>query len=221
MRISELARATDLSMPTLKYYLREGLLMPGAATSRTSADYGVEHVERVRLVRALIEQGGIGIAGVHAVLAALREPPGSWHEFLGVAHAALPLPGAGGAVSPEVGDLIAELGWAVGPTCPPAHALGAAIRSAREAGVPLDHDNLLLYAAPMHEVALLDLAKVNEAAAAGGPAAALRLVVLGNVLLDPVLIALRRVAQEAASAAGADRVSSPVLPPEFGQDDPS
>ena len=201
MRISELARATDVAVPTLKYYLREGLLMSGAATSRTSADYGVEHVERVRLVRALIEQGGIGIAGVHAVLAALSEPPKSWHDFLGVAHAALPLPGGSDAASPEVDDLLAELGWAVDRGCPPAHALGAAIRSAREAGVPLGHDDLVRYAGRMHEVALLDLAKVDEAAAAGGPAAALRLVVLGNVLLDPVLIALRRVAQEAASAA--------------------
>jgi DNA-binding transcriptional MerR regulator len=208
MRISELAQATDVPTHTLKYYLREGLLMAGAATSRTTADYGVEHVERVRLVRALIEQGGIGIAGVHAVLAALREPPKSWHDFLGIAYAALPLPGASEAVSPEVDDLVAELGWAIEPGCPPAHALGAAIRSAREAGVPLGHDDLLRYAERMHEVALLDLAKVDEVAAAGGPAAALRLVVLGNVLLDPVLIALRRVAQEAASAA---RAEPPVL----------
>jgi len=201
MRISELAEATDVPVHTLKYYLREGLLMAGEVTSRTTADYGIPHVERVRLVRALIEQGGIGIAGVHAVLAALAAPPRSRHEFLGAAHAALPLPGSSDPMTPEVDDLVHELGWAVEPECPPARALGAAIRSAREGGVPLGHDELLAYAAPMHEVALLDLAKVDEVAAVGGPPAALRLVVIGNVLLDPVLIALRRVAQEAASAA--------------------
>jgi DNA-binding transcriptional MerR regulator len=82
MRISELAGVTGVPVHTLKYYLREGLLMAGEVTSRTTADYGNAHVERVRLVRALVEQGGIGIAGVHAVLAALAAPPRSRHQFL-------------------------------------------------------------------------------------------------------------------------------------------
>ena len=71
MRISELAETTGVPVHTLKYYLREGLLMPGEATSRTRAEYGPEHVERVRLVRALVEHGGVGIAGVHSILGAL------------------------------------------------------------------------------------------------------------------------------------------------------
>jgi MerR HTH family regulatory protein len=64
VRISELSEATGVAVHTLKYYLREGLLMPGRPTSRTRAEYGGEHVERVRLVRALVEHGGVPIAGV-------------------------------------------------------------------------------------------------------------------------------------------------------------
>ena len=75
MRISDLAETTGVPVHTLKYYLREGLLMPGEATSRTRAEYGPEHVERVRLVRALVEHGGIGIAGVRSMLTALSAPP--------------------------------------------------------------------------------------------------------------------------------------------------
>jgi DNA-binding transcriptional MerR regulator len=60
VRISELAESTGVALPTLKYYLREGLLMPGTPTSRTRAVYDGTHVERVRLVRALIETGGMG-----------------------------------------------------------------------------------------------------------------------------------------------------------------
>ena len=85
MRISELATSTGVPVNTLKYYLREGSLMPGRTPRRTRSDYGPEHLERVRLVRALVEQGGVGIAGVLAVLAALDRPPPSRHDFLGVA----------------------------------------------------------------------------------------------------------------------------------------
>ena len=38
MRISDLAETTGVPVHTLKYYLREGLLMPGEATSRTRAE---------------------------------------------------------------------------------------------------------------------------------------------------------------------------------------
>ena len=48
MRISELAAVTEVPVATLKYYLREGVLPPGEARTRTSADYGHELVERVR-----------------------------------------------------------------------------------------------------------------------------------------------------------------------------
>src|SRR6478752_4591497 len=57
MRISELAGATGVTVPTIKYYLREGLLSEGARTSATQAEYGEDHVRRLRVVRALIESG--------------------------------------------------------------------------------------------------------------------------------------------------------------------
>ena len=53
------------------------------------------------------------------------------------------------------------------------------------------------YAEGMQQVAAVD---VDLALGAASTAEALRLVVVGTVLVDPVLIALRRVAQEAVSA---------------------
>src|SRR5688572_26016195 len=103
VRISELAHRTGVPVHTLKYYLREGLLMPGEASSRTRATYDERHVERVRLVRALVEHGGVGIAGVRSILTALESPPPSRHELLGVAHGSLP----GGATA--AGDLAADV----------------------------------------------------------------------------------------------------------------
>ena len=197
MRISELSSASGVPVPTLKYYLREGLLMPGEATSRTRAEYGPEHLERLRLVRALVEHGGVGIAGVRSVLEALAAPPPSRHDFLGVAHCALPTSGDDAPPSPEVTALIDDLGWQVWPEAPAARALGVAVTAAREAGVPVDMPRLQRYAEAMHEVAVID---VEHAIAAGSPEAAMHAVVVGTVMIDPVLVALRRVAQEAVSA---------------------
>lgn len=197
MRISELAETTRVPVHTLKYYLREGLLMPGEATSRTRAVYGVGHVERVRLVRALVEHGGVGIAGVRSILEALAAPPPSRHDLLGVAAAALPTPGDDGPVSEEVSALIQDLGWSVWPQAPAVRALTAAVSAARDAGIPLRTASLRRYAEAMVGVAEVDL---DEALSTHGPAAAVHTVVVGTVMLDPVLVALRRIAQEAVSA---------------------
>ncbi len=201
MRISELAAQSGVPLPTLKYYLREGLLMPGHAQSRTRADYGPEHLERVRLVRALVEHGGIGISGAHRIIEALDSPPPSRHELLGIAHGALP-----GAVveddapdpDPSVAAFVERLGWHVEDCAPAIHRLSEAVVRARAAGIDLPDADLERYAASMRAVAGVDLEVAGRAATA---ADAMHTVVVGTVLVDPVLLALRRLAQEAESAA--------------------
>jgi DNA-binding transcriptional MerR regulator len=197
VRISELAERTGVPVHTLKFYLREGVLMPGEARSRTRSDYGEEHVERVRLVRALVEHGQVPLTGVRAVVAALEAPPPQRHDLLGVAHCALPGARPDGPVSEDVAALVARLGWRVSPDAPALASLSAALEGTHEAGVPLAEEDLRRYAEAMRGVAEVDL---DIALAAPGPADALRIVVLGTVVVDPVLIALRRVAQEAVSA---------------------
>jgi DNA-binding transcriptional MerR regulator len=202
VRISELAHRTGVPVHTLKYYLREGLLMPGEASSRTRATYDERHVERVRLVRALVEHGGVGIAGVRSILAALDSPPPSRHELLGVAHGILPGGSTGDTdrdvdVDPGVLALLERLGWEA--DCSPWVAvLADALARARSAGVTLPLDDLEGYARAMRSVAEVDLTVAERARSAEE---AMRVVVLGTVLVDPVLLALRRLAQQAESAA--------------------
>ena len=201
MRISDLAAQSGVPVHTLKYYLREGLLMPGQATSRTRAEYGPEHVERVRLVRALVEHGGVGIAAVRSILEALAAPPPSPHDFLGVAHRALPTAGAGAPLTTEVTQLLDDLDWHVDPQAPAAAALAAALTAARNAGVAVEPPTLRRYAEAMGEVAAVD---VEMALRAASPEAAMHAVVVGTVMVDPLLVALRRLAQEAVSAQHAE-----------------
>lgn len=199
MRISELAEASGVSLPTLKYYLREGLLMPGAVTGRTRAEYDETHLERVRLVRALVESGGLGIAGVRAVVDALEHPPASPHQLLGVAHRALPPPVEPTTPSEEVVGWVRDLGWEPCLDSPLLGSLTRALADVRAAGVPLSDAALRAYAEAARRLAAVD---VEVAAEASSPAAALHTVVVGTVMLDPLIATLRRLAQEVESAQG-------------------
>ena len=76
MRISELAERTGVSIPTLKYYLREGLLHAGEAQGATRASYDESHVERVRLVRTLVDVGRLSIDRVREVVRCPRRAAG-------------------------------------------------------------------------------------------------------------------------------------------------
>jgi DNA-binding transcriptional MerR regulator len=57
MLMAELSRSSGVPVATIKYYLREGLLPPGAATSATRAEYDEAHLRRLRLTRALEDPG--------------------------------------------------------------------------------------------------------------------------------------------------------------------
>jgi len=53
MRISEVSRITGVSLPTIHYYVREGLLSPAVKTARNMAYYSPECVEDIRLIKQL------------------------------------------------------------------------------------------------------------------------------------------------------------------------
>lgn len=196
MRISELSRASGVPLATVKYYLREGLLPAGEPTGATQARYSPEHVARLRLVRALVEVGGLSIASVRQVLAALSADPQNLHEALGAAHGALP-PRVAEPVDPtEARELVRRLGWRVHDGAPALRQLARALGALRDAGLEARPEVLEAYAAAARSVAAVDVAGVP----ADSPEAAARHAVLGTVLFEPVLLALRRLAQEDASA---------------------
>jgi DNA-binding transcriptional MerR regulator len=195
MRMAELSERTGVSVATLKYYLREGLLPAGEVLSTTRAEYSEEHVRRTRLVRALVD-AGVSVAETKRVVGALDEPMGSRHELLGRAQYALPARHRDAPVSDEVRDLVTRLGWHVTPDSPALHSLSGAIAAARSAGVPLRRESLEEYARATEGVAHVDVGAVQGE----DLAEALHRVVAGTLLVDPVLAALRRLAQEHVSS---------------------
>ncbi|MBP2049813.1 DNA-binding transcriptional MerR regulator [Streptomyces griseochromogenes] len=91
MRLSELSERAGVSLATIKYYLREGLLPPGERVSATQADYGSGHLRRLLLVRALIQVGRVPVAGAREVLATVDDDTRSPNERQATAVRALPL----------------------------------------------------------------------------------------------------------------------------------
>ncbi|MGB8946164.1 MAG: MerR family transcriptional regulator, partial [Streptomyces sp.] len=85
MRIGELSRRTGVPVPTIKYYVREGLLPPGELSSPNQAHYGETHERRLRLIRALLEVGGLKVSAIAEVLGAVDDPGRPLHKVLGAA----------------------------------------------------------------------------------------------------------------------------------------
>lgn len=194
MRISELSRTTDVPVATIKYYLREGLLHEGELTSATQAVYNDQHVARLRLIRALGGAGGLRVAAIRDVLAQLDEPQESVANLLGAAHRSL---GSGkGREDIDTTDaqsLLSRLGWNT-DQCDDSsvHDLAAALAALEAADFRLSDDALVNYANAMHAVAEGEIAGVPD----DGADEAARYVVLGTVLIEPLILALRRLAQD-------------------------
>lgn len=195
MRISELSAQTGVTVPTIKYYLREGLLPEGERTSPTQATYGDKHVERLRVIRALLD-AGVSIAETRRVLGALDDPPGSPNALLGTAHAAITPPVEDSLELADTEALVAGLGWTPG-ACDPAvlHAVARALDGLERAGFVVPKPVMREYLRSARRIADAEIAGVPEESAE----AAVRYVVLGSVLVEPLLLALRRVAQQVSS----------------------
>ncbi|HMC50158.1 MAG TPA: MerR family transcriptional regulator [Solirubrobacterales bacterium] len=68
LRMRELAEASGVPAPTIKHYLREGLLPEPVKTSRNMAYYPLEFVDRIKLIKQLQEERFMPLKAIKAVL---------------------------------------------------------------------------------------------------------------------------------------------------------
>ncbi|MEU0112517.1 MerR family transcriptional regulator [Streptomyces bobili] len=200
MRISELSRRSGVSVTTIKYYLREGLLAPGRQTSATQAEYDDQHLRRLRLIRALTGVRGLSVTTTREVLDALAAHTGDTHLLLGLTLGSVSLSGESAEQDPATGEveaLVEELGWHVHESAPARATLAEALTSLHSLGVPVDRHTLLPYARLAERIAVLDLDQLDGLT---DPLEAAERALLLTVLLEPALMALRRMAQENESA---------------------
>ncbi|MFP1628765.1 MerR family transcriptional regulator [Streptomyces sp. 5K101] len=204
MRIGELSRRTGVSVPTIKYYVREGLLPAGELSSPNQASYDDRHERRLRLIRALLDVGGLSVAAIRDVIAAVDDPDRSVHKVLGeAAHRITPRyaqvddDASLAAARERVGQLIARRGWQVHVCDPAATALAETLAALDRVGHGAFAEVLDDYADAADRVADADLA---YAAGRAGLDDLVEGVVVGTVLGDAMLASLRRLAQTHRSA---------------------
>jgi DNA-binding transcriptional MerR regulator len=68
LRMGELAEASGVPVPTIKHYLREGLLPEPVQTSRNMAYYPPEFVDRIKLIKQLQEERFMPLRAIKSVL---------------------------------------------------------------------------------------------------------------------------------------------------------
>lgn len=201
MRISELSARSGAPIPTLKFYLRERLLPPGTPTGGRQAEYDERHLARVRLIHALTDVGRMRLRDVRRVLDAIDDTGRPLHEALGAAQYALASPPAHGGDDPSAsaiaGELVHALRWRVRPDSPARGALEHAISRLMAAGWPVDRDELLRYGRAADALAPEEVAAVRRRTTREE---AVERMVVGTVIFDAILSALRRMAQESHSA---------------------
>jgi DNA-binding transcriptional MerR regulator len=196
--MAELSRITGVPVPSVKYYLREGLLPAGRRAAANQADYGDEHVARLRLIRALLDVGGLSVAAARDVLAAVDDQDLPLAAVFGVAQRSVSRADLYSVRSPgraeeRVDSLVAERGWYVSADNPGRIGAAAVVDAFLRINRPELIDLLERYAEAAEIVARADL----EAVAGQGDVAGMaETVVAGTVLGDAMFAALRRMAQE-------------------------
>ena len=219
MKISELSRRSGLPVPTIKYYLREGLLAHGRRLGRNQADYDIQHLERLSLIRSLQQEAGLRVDQIARCLHAADRAK---RDFVTTAIDAIGAPRVeADPSSPEyalakrtVMGLVRRRGWRVkttdGSVKHAIHALAVALRSvpmaedeaqARGVGTkksPTDYTEALeFYAEAVEPIVAREIPDTWRPDKDRD--AALRYAVLGTLLFEPFILALRRMAHVSRS----------------------
>lgn len=201
MRMAELSAESGVPVATIKYYLREGLVPAGELTSPNQAQYQAKHLQRLKLVRALLDVGGLSIVDVREVVRAVDDGA-SMHDLLGVAQHGLVV--RKNEVDEEsrawamglIDEVAKQRQWEIQPDDADSKSLVSLLCTFRDLG----HADLLSifprYAEIADAIAQVDLEAIGDLPT---PELMVESAVVGTVLGDAVLIALRRIAQQHAS----------------------
>jgi DNA-binding transcriptional MerR regulator len=202
MKVSELSDAAGVPLPTIKFYIREKLLPPGESTAKNQADYGPRHLERLALIRALRDDAGLSL---DAIGRALRAADTASCDFVIAAIDAIQQP-TGTSVSERSAEFrdahaallkfLAKRGWLLEQSDVSIRDAARALAIIRRSfPYPVD-EYLHVYAEAAEHIADHE---IPEDWAPDTADSALNYAMLGTVLFEPFILALRRAAHVSRS----------------------
>ena len=202
MKISEVAERGGATVSTVKYYLRERLVPEGERLSPNQTAYDESHVRRVRLVRALLETGGLSIAAAKRVLSTIDADDTPLPYAFEAAQHALGVGGASAApASSDARGRIQELAetrsWRISNDNPGLDVAARVVDGLGAIGFEPSDDYLAAYASAATSMARADLTALLTR---DDPDLTAELMIVGTVLGDALSAGLRRLAQQDATA---------------------
>ena len=203
MRMSELSRESGVSVPTIKFYLREGLLPAGNATAKNQADYCDKHLVRLRMIRALSTVGRLDLASIGRLLATAEDWGTSLPDLHRAVNEALQSHPDGRPMNDGAGDvdfvqrLLTDVGWDIAADSPSRRMLGHVVTMMRQMGCPADVEFFRPYAVEAARSARTEAALTPPVGAISERMA----VMARSILMEAAVLALRRMAQEGTIAA--------------------
>lgn len=215
MRLRELAERTGAAIPSIKFWIREGILPAGTLRNQTTAVYDDRHVERIALIVTLRDDFALPIAGIRDLTAVIDSP----HEPLvhvmercqviatGISADGVIAARESGHAS-RVDEVIENVGWPDVPSVA-RDALAAALRHAEDIGVEFDAEGLTRQAEALRAIAIADLASIRPE---GTRDAVARNLLLGAAAQNRVLTAMNQLAHASAALALRPRPSASSAP---------
>lgn len=201
MKISQLAQSSGESIPTIKFYIRRGLLPPGNPSAKNQASYDRDHLERLSLIRTLRDDLHLTVEEMLLAVAAL---PVRLTEF-GSVMSPGQRPDADALGGPELktareelSATLRDLGWLIDQNDPTfQQAVSCILTIGRLLPGSEPRHYLGRLASSMYNLALCEVEEdaLPSEAARTLSAAAFRHYVLSTCAYEPLLIALRRMAR--------------------------
>ncbi len=190
-----------MPLSAIKYYQRENLLPEGERSAPNQVSYGEDHVRRLRLVRALIETGGLSVAATKDVIQTLDAEQAPLAETFSVVQQAMCSPrsadlASSGRSRERVIELAASLGWAISTDNPGVDTVARALDGLLAIDFDAPASYLATYANAAAAVAAADVGLLTTLSEADQIA---ELMVVGTVLGDPIFSGFRQLAHEHAT----------------------
>jgi DNA-binding transcriptional MerR regulator len=196
VHLKELSRQSEVSAASIKYYLREGLLPPGLSRHATLAEYGDEHLLRLRLIQALRNVVKLSIGQIKVLTQLIDDPQVEFVNLLGKTQSmVLGYDFKEAREHPLTAGVVHSRDWPDIDT-DARQALNAHLREMASLGLDPREEILEGYAAAVDTVAQQDLSSITDA---GNRDEAVLTVAIGVHQYSTLLVRMLALAQTSAS----------------------